>query len=193
MDLEKAVLVAKDVLAHLNTFRLRKGVYVAWMWDSDVSLRERIEKASDVQSDVAAITEACEVCAKGAFLLAKARVLDGVPGVLIRYGYGDSVSVNLADVFDAWTLTLMETAFEFDSSYGYSYEAPACLAVPQPGEDPEYDTRVKAAVAVGKIVNLVYGHLSLAERNREVLRIVAENIVANGGRYIPKMPTVHFS
>src|SRR4051794_28070782 len=69
----KPVLVAQDVLRHVNTLLLSRGTYISG-YPTAASIKE-----GDLQDNVDVIEKDCTVCALGALLLSKARLFNDVP------------------------------------------------------------------------------------------------------------------
>lgn len=170
MDREKAVVIARDVLANLDAFRFVDGYYFAIPGNS---YWEQFQ--DDLQQHVEKVTCDCEVCLLGACLLAKAKLYNEVK--LKNLITGDrqefcsrpsfverkSVLDHLKDIFDPFDLDLMEVAFEGTKEL-------LGLEVKKGTEEI-----MKRAVKMGNAY----------DNHWERTRAIMENIIDNNGRFIP--------
>lgn len=110
------VAIARDVIAQVQADKIRacQGVYVDIEFDDVIP-----ETASDLGEILGLPMITCDVCAKGALFLSKARLMDGVPlegladaGDSSLWITGAFTTTALADVFDKTNLNLIEAAFE---------------------------------------------------------------------------------
>lgn len=116
-----AVAVAKDVLKSLRQFKFRQGTYLQSVNSISAELSSASPK-SEVQGFVPELIEKCEVCLKGACILAKARVADELKLSALSIEFGEVELKKDADeildgVFDKETLGMIEAAFEGYSGY----------------------------------------------------------------------------
>lgn len=113
MDREKAVAVAKDVVAQLDdpTSTMRPshgGYFITPFMPDDCNLQER-----DLRDYLPQIHEAgCRVCALGAAMLSKARLYDDVPASTLVLTGALKVEHALDGIFGRETVDLAEIAYE---------------------------------------------------------------------------------
>lgn len=156
---EKAVVVAKDVLKHLNAMAIKDGHYFQLVTDET----EILYREGDLQEHVEEVQAHCTVCLLGACVLSKARIYDTVSMETFRemeICCSDSdVRETLADIFDIDTINCMEAAFEVDR-FNWMRATDHKL--------------IEAAMNFG----------SQFQTRKECVRAVMENIIANNGKFI---------
>jgi hypothetical protein len=113
----KRVAVARDVIERIEAGKLRVATGGYLYIDEDagpVDTDGLIARGGDLQPHVDEIERNCEVCALGAVLLSKARLMDAVPVAVLGHvgSYQGAFHRSLADVFDENTLLAIESAFE---------------------------------------------------------------------------------
>lgn len=112
-----AVLVAQDVLKQLHRksvpLKVNKGCYFRILAD----YRNYALPQGELQNYVDVVQERCEVCARGAMVLSKARLLNDVLVDRVIRMDQDATANLLKDVWDEKQLDLMEAAFEVCSNY----------------------------------------------------------------------------
>ncbi len=159
---DRAIAVAQDVLEHLDELELVQGHHIRMQYPHRIEDFQS-EGCDDLRGCVDVVQHHCDVCLKGAAVLSKARIYDGVPMSTfqrIASGcYANCVRDVLLDVFDGTTLDLMEIAFEGHVLW-YIDPAPA---------------NYRQAID--------FGHRYYD--NKERVRAVMENVIANGGVFIP--------
>lgn len=168
MDREKAVEVAKDVIAQLmkpeRGYNTTTFSYISVIGGcpsrnetQGKDLREFLDQFQD---------KGCQVCALGAAVLSKARLYDEVPADIVSSDYGannEDTRNALIDIFDMKTLDLIEVAYQLHDTYAY---------------DRQDRTQVNAAVAFGK--RFSYNRV-------ERMVAIMENVIANNGEFIPEV------
>jgi hypothetical protein len=111
----RRVAVARDVLAQVAASKLKVAVGSYLAVDCSLALQEATEDLpddADLQGVVDVVQAHCQVCARGALLLSKARLYNAVPLESIwGMDQGDNADL-LADTFDEETLDVLENAFE---------------------------------------------------------------------------------
>lgn len=160
MDREKAVAVARDVIERLDSHESFTPLTGRYLSTPRVFMIDELE-GKDLQDFIPEIERSgCQVCALGGLLFCKAVLYDEVPALIVSMGHATRYStVNaLSDVFDTKTLDLVEAAFEQSRRFAEDYQ----------------DEAVRAEV-FGKQY----------EGDRERMRAIMENIVANNGEFIP--------
>jgi hypothetical protein len=155
---EMRVAVAKDVIAQMTAKAYQPGSGYVFM-----EFKEPLPQgATDLREVLGLPTARCEVCARGALLLSKARLYNAVPLKTIRSsqhvccGQWFTESA-LADVFSAETLMLVEAAYE--QCYHFAANLKERYAASQFGSQYRDDTERMVAIM--------------------------ENIIANGGEFKP--------
>jgi len=161
---EKAVAVAKDVLAHLDTIRARRGIYMN-------GYIPRVDRSEDLQKHADTVTTNCKMCALGALMLSKARLYNDVPMRSIAdnsamfddqssvYASRSDVERAISEIFSLKQMAMIETAFEGGT----------CSA-----QDCDTDTLSRAAAYTRGV-----------DDSSERIRMVMQNIIDNGGEFIP--------
>lgn len=147
------VAVAKDVLKLMRYLKLRQRSYLKP--DTYGVFDKYIDK--EIQPHIPAIAKKCEVCARGALVLAHAHLYDACVGVPDNY----DTEKRSFKLFGRQG-TLIEAAFEMDSSFATSrgYYSP--------------ETAIKASD---------FGANYRDKRDR--LRAIMKNIVKNKGAFRP--------
>ena len=178
---DKGVAVAQDVLDHLDALDVKLGVYMNGTIPTEVLLADRDKVLAAVQKN-------CQVCALGACIISKARVCPDVPlASLLEFvpEYDEDtdperqvlptetgITKVLNDVFSEKTMELFEAAFEVDPGH--------CESVKWEKNQSAVSSReVYGAVVFGSR----YGN------NRDRLKAIMTNIVANGGEFRPPLAT----
>lgn len=179
----RAVIVAQDVLKHLDLLTLTESSYfnVSITEDHAVALTKKWD-TGDLQEVADELTPFCEVCLLGACVLSKARVFDQVK-LKTLFGYDQAhthfgvISGNiyaaLADVFSPETRQLLEACFEMDPSFA-----------------PFNTKRARDAACYGRDLNSAYraansAYISLDAKRKNRVRVAMENVIANGGEFVP--------
>lgn len=169
----KAVAVAKDVLKQLRLRKLNMhhGSYMTKFSALPVrNLTAILQKRpdADLQEVVDCLAPKCSVCAKGALILSKARLLDNVPLKLVckidytgkvNLGCGDP-SENLLDCFSQKQLDLIETAFEKSDEF----------------EGVNSESAVGHALSFGEQY----------DDPAKLMRAIMKNVIENNGVFRPK-------
>lgn len=158
---DKAVAVAKDVLARLDVLHLQTGWYMTIGSSSSISF------LGDLREQVDLVQEECAVCQLGACLLSTARLFDQVPMSCFNSGRRALLSEStihdlLVGVFDRDTLDLMEAAFE-------------CQPLSWLEASPYSITHA-----------IHFGRRFVALEDR--VRAIMENVIDNGGVFVPPLP-----
>ena len=106
---EKAVAVAKDILKHLKSIRVKsENTYL----EMKKPLSDRIDNDDNAQRHIDAITKNCEVCAVGACFLSYVRVFNQVTvGDVLKAGYS-YMQNKIRDAFPQSMLLEIEDVFE---------------------------------------------------------------------------------
>lgn len=121
---KKALAVAKDILTNIDLVDVSRGCY--FLLKSIVSNKAVNQ---DLQDSLPLVENNCKVCALGACLISKARVLDNVPGDKVfrngacgaySYIWGQKLVELLKDVFTRNQCVLIETAFEGQPIWRYT-------------------------------------------------------------------------
>lgn len=128
---ERAVAIAKDVIRQLRWLRVAQYHYLN-VQDSD-KIESAIDKVgydADLRDILPVVRKNCDVCAKAAMLLSKARVFDKVPISEVFSSWGSSIADDdeicslLSGSFSSKTLSLIEAAFERSRMFaGYTPES----------------------------------------------------------------------
>jgi len=173
---ERAIAVAKDILERLNLgqIQLTTESYIQLNAQDDVDSIAADAHPAWIES----LERDCEVCLVGAAVLAAAR-LGYTKGQIYFDGSGIRLALLRAEVFDSTQETLIETAFQRVPCYGginnLDYYSPAELA--------EY----RRAVEFGERHDGVDGDdvMESSIKPDSIARAVMENVVANGGWFVP--------
>ena len=173
-DKELAIKLAKDVIAHIEILNLTDNSYIFGKIPLKDMMAESVEMADMVSKD-------CQVCALGALILSKMRVLPfPVSEVLDLYPRPDiekaqvttvrpSCAKKLTDAFTPADLELIETAFERN----YAFAARG-----------EYECKnARAAERFGERY----------ENDRERLAAIMQNVIDHNGRFVPPALTTYRS
>lgn len=169
--------VAMDVIARLDFLTLTTGNYIRWI-GGDIP-PDVVDDGKDLQSVVDVVERNCQVCLLGAAILSKARVMDAVPAnkVITRYGgitlRTEKAADLLTGVFERSDCALMESAYEMNARFAREYFGP---------DGGQIDK------------GLVYGAAVFGAKvgpvREDRVRAVMENVLANGGRFVPPTATL---
>ena len=166
---EKALAIAQDVLKNLGgQYVARAKVYAAeakWnVPDEDIPTEGELQKALDKM-------KSCNVCALGACVLSKARLFNDLPITEMFYGGffeldSEDAYREIEDVFGVTQRAMIESAFERSDMRSF--------------EDDDHDDEVtEDEIEIAK----AFGHRYNDAESR--MRAIMENIVANGGVFVP--------
>lgn len=198
---QKRVAIAHDVLEwlKLNKLQARFGTYLALFktpeappqgyWDLEKSAQWRDERGFDVEREQPVVNGgSCHACALGSVFAAAAErgcfALNNLEGAV-----NNEAHKRLRPFFSPKQLNLIECAFERSSSFLYPENQGVCgsaLAT-------TYDERAEAK-AFGRAVELSANdgftvdetdHYSARETAARVMRSIMQNIIDNGGEFIP--------
>lgn len=168
----KRVAVMRDVLKQLDRKEMPLVVAQGYGYLGGYADGELLE--GSLQPHVDQLQKTCKVCMLGAAFLSFTRLYNGVPSAVVNdYGHshGNFITISsdpmrsaLSDVFDEFTLDLMESAFERCDMSGLT----------------EGD-RLDACIKAGQY-GLQFGSPEAAAR------AIAQNIVANDGEFILPTP-----
>ncbi len=185
----KAVALAQDVLAHLDSTNFRTGTYLSVQpseanrskWRGLLGRWEDLE----VQEVEPLIRPDCQVCLVGALVLAKARVYDQlklnslfpehlptvddeprVPSYLTSNH--NAIDMEISEYFDRNQRYMMENAFELTQIEAVDGPATA-----------------RAVVAFGLEASLHAEDKTVEGERRARVKAVMENVVVNNGTFIP--------
>jgi hypothetical protein len=174
---EMRVAVARDVVARLDaeSLQVTKGYYARFTGSDKAAEAEIRGHAGGGAAAVAdAIERRCSVCALGACLLSKLRVLGDDPGdvvdALCEGSLSLSVEKELAGVFTPAQQAMIECAFEVA-------EQPIVDAKGEDGDDLWDAGDCKRACSFGE------RYAFSGERAR--LRAIMSNVIENGGTFKP--------
>jgi len=175
---EKAIAIAKDVLAHLGMLKPQQGTFLS----GTVTQRPGLTGDTQLQELLDEVQEGCRVCALGACLLSYVRLHDHVTLGETASNWGPHfwafgagrrvVFSHLTNIFDRLQLQLIESAFE---------EVPMCDSTEK--SQAHYDAAHFGAV----LSQTTDPGLSLEERRAKVLAAIMNNIIANDGHFVPKL------
>jgi hypothetical protein len=119
-DREKAMAIAKDVLAHLHSYQLWRRVYLSG------ELGYVTTENRDLQEYVPELEASCRMCALGACFVSKARLYDNMPANQFikptsswsanKHGFielgRENTTQALYDIFTPLQVSMIESAFE---------------------------------------------------------------------------------
>jgi hypothetical protein len=179
---DKRIEIAKDVLKQLDRQDvplMAKSRYGYVLGTLDIGLNP----SDEIQGHADTIQKSCTVCAKGALLLSKARLYDAVPFSAIATfhmeddGTRKSICANpgaihdaLSDIFDRFTLDMLEAAFEKSAGTIYNEE--------DEDDEPLYGDhewgRLKQAAWYG----------STYTNDVDRVRACMQNLITNDGEFI---------
>jgi hypothetical protein len=173
---ERAVAVAQEVLAQLDTYRLGPKTYFRYEGYDPAAPQQTTSSflnsltPGDLQDHADTIKQNCQVCLLGACLLAKATLFDRLPTTCLlkdnRGPFREAIVSALEDIFDPETIDLMELAFErTDWIPGMK-----CI------DDDNHQRRV-AASQFGRATS----------DNVARVRAVMENVIAHSGVFRPEV------
>lgn len=155
---QKRMAIAKDVITHVRTERLRPqcGAYLLWNDDFRVDVIDK--------GNAAEVMQHCTVCAKGAMVLTRIDRFNSLTLPASGRIFNADCVESLDDIFDEWQLELIEAAFECAAQRDLEYE-----------ELLEVAAEMQAAVAFGE----------LHETPTDRLVAIMQNIIDNNGTFSP--------
>ena len=161
---EKAVAVARDVLKYLDSLEFTTSNYL------EIPDTLSVPGEGDLKDCVDVVQKGCRVCLLGACLLSKSRLFDEVPlkDLFNHFLYHPTRYITdrntyrlLESVFSRDQMTMMESAFQQDSWFAIQEKVETRLAEDSQDFGSRYDNKADRA------------------------RAVMENVIANGGVFIP--------
>ena len=176
---DRRVAVAEDVLLQLGRLdvplRVRLGAaYISGVDHTGSAAYEGLNLDGDLKDQADLVQRNCAVCAVGALLLSKARVLNEVPMADLVYAYPGVEKCFIA-VGREGTLRLLEDTFDDDTLNRVEAFFEASPMHISPGH---YRRAGMAAYGLS-----LSGSLSLSAARKRMIEI-AENIVRNRGEFI---------
>jgi hypothetical protein len=161
---ERAVAVAKDVLANIRNYRFHKGSYLNGLLTLD--------QEDDAKEYIDNLVANCEVCLLGACVLSMIRLYDGIQVGHFLYADGmahltrGQVYRMLSSVFDQDDMDLMEAVFE-------------CDPVIDSMDDVDKSLMLQSAAGFGRRFS----------NKIDRVQAVMENIIEHNGEFI--LPTLY--
>lgn len=179
---ERAVLVAKDIIAQVNNGKYypKQGAYLNFTYITDwmgiKALKEAVDEGLDIKENFHLIPNGCAACAIGATILSCTHLGNKLKFSDIRasrLGIYDldkaSIKELLDSVFNPEQLLMIETAFE-----GWSYSADRYARTVL---DVDLETSVYRAC------DLFYGKYCNDPEERMIA--IYQNIIDNNGVFVP--------
>ncbi len=166
-DAEKRVAIARDVIVRLEAGAILAGFVYFSADPLDVFENCPALEKGDLRKSFRRRTQPCEVCAIGGLFYSQVMLGNGVQLSSSRDGLSDDeLRRKLLQVFSSEQLQLIELAYE--GRVTWTVEANLL--------SPSQQTRCG---------DFCYAHRSEDGGRRMRMRAIAENIIANGGEFVP--------